>query len=454
MTETTTAAPALLARLERIPTAWWHVRARMILGVATFFDAFDLLAISFALPALVGVWKMTPSQVGLVLSAAFVGQLLGAIVAGWAAERYGRLFVTTITIAIFSVMSLACAFAWDPNSLIAFRFLQGIGLGGEVPIATTYISELARAEGRGRFYILYELVFSFGLVAAGVIGYLIVPRIGWQSMFIVGAAPALIVFFLRRLLPESPRWLVSRGRLAEADDAIAGIERSVAGSGYALPPPLPAAAVPARAREATRWGEFLTGRYLKRSLTVWALWFCCFSTTYGLTSWLPTLYKTIFNLSLSHSLLYGMITNLTGICGSAICAFSIDRIGRRRWFGFAFLCGGATLLALWYVGPSTAVTLLVFVSLGAFFMSSVSIALNLYTPELYPTRIRAFASSVGGAWQRVAATIGPLVVAALVTPYGLGSVFLYFGGLAILGGVLAFLFGTETKGQILEELSP
>src|SRR5471030_3232434 len=224
----------------------------MILGVATFFDAFDLLSISFALPALVGIWKMTPAQIGLVLSAAFVGQLLGAIVAGWAAERYGRLFVTTITIAIFSVMSLACAFAWDPTSLIIFRFLQGIGLGGEVPIATTYISELARAEGRGRFYILYELVFSFGLVAAGVIGYLVVPTLGWQSMFIIGAAPALLVFFLRRLLPESPRWLVSKGRLKEADGVISEIERSVAGSGHALSAPLAAAAIPARAREATR----------------------------------------------------------------------------------------------------------------------------------------------------------------------------------------------------------
>ena len=188
-----------------------------MLGVGLLFDAFDLLAISFALPAFVNEWHLTPAQVGWVLSAAFIGQFVGAIAAGWLAERYGRLIVITVAIGLFSVMSLACAFAWGASSLIAFRFLEGVGLGAEVPIANTYINEIARSAVRGRFYILYQTLFAFGLIAAGFLGFVMVPRIGWQSMFYLGTAPIILVFFIMRLLPESPRWLVSKGRLGEAE---------------------------------------------------------------------------------------------------------------------------------------------------------------------------------------------------------------------------------------------
>ena len=154
------------------------------------------------------------------------------------------------------------------------------------------------------------------------------------------------------------------------------------------------------------------------------------------------------------SLSYGLITNAAGMAGAVACAFTIDRIGRRPWFVGGLLIGGATLLVIWAVSPTPANVLLALVSFGSFMLSSVSISLNLYTPELYPTRIRAWASSIAGAWQRVAAFLGPIIVGYLVPAYGLGSVFLYFGGMAILGGVVSLLWATETKGQIVEELSP
>ncbi len=442
----------VLARMERLPVSWWHIRARIIVGVGTFFDAVDLMAIAYALPAFVESWKMTPQQIGLVLSAAFFGQFFGALIAGWAAERYGRLYVTTITIGIYSVMSLVCAIAWNPISLIAIRFIQGLGLGGEVPIANTYVNEIARAEVRGRFYLLFQIVFGIGLVCAAVFGYLLVPTLGWQSMFLLGGIPAIMVFFLRRLLPESPRWLVSKGRIEEADAIVSMIERSIAASGKALPEPrlTPALVAPPLP---TRWTEIFEGIYLRRTLSDWAFWFCCFSTGYGLLTWLPTLYRTVFHLSVSDALEYGMITSLVGTVSGVACAFFIDIVGRRIWFTGAFTIGGASLLALWYVGPNSAHTILVFVTFGWFFMASLSLAINLYTSELYPTRIRAFGGAVGGSWQRVAAAIGPNVVAFLL-PYGVGTLFVYFGGLAILGGVLSWLYAIETKGRTLEELSP
>ena len=446
------AGAEILARMERLPVSRWHLKARIIVGVGTFFDAVDIMAITYALPAFVDSWKMNPQQIGLVLSAAFFGQLIGALIAGWAAERWGRLAVTMVTVGIYSVMSIACAFAWDPRSLIVFRFIQGIGLGGEVPIANTYVNEIARAEVRGRFYLLFQMVFGIGLVCAAVFGYLLVPTWGWQVMFYVGGLPALLVFVMRFTLPESPRWLVQKGRYAEADRVVGEIEESVRRSGKELPPPRVTAAV-AAAPQRTRWSEIFEGIYLKRTLSDWAFWFCCFSTTYGLLTWLPTLYRTVFHLPVAEALKYGMITSLTGIVSAIACAFFIDYVGRRAWFTVAFFIGGLTLLALWLHGADSAETILGFVSFGMFFMSSLSLALNLYTSEIYPTRIRAFGGAVGGAWQRVAAVLGPNVIAWLL-PHGTGTLFLYFGGLAIIGGVLSLFFAVETKGKSLEELSP
>jgi hypothetical protein len=136
----------IVARLERLPTSWWQVKARIIVGVATFFDAFDALAIASVLPVIVPLWKLTPPQIGLMISAGFLGQLLGALLFGWIAERYGRMTAMIWSIALFAVMSLACAFAWDYSSLLVLRTIQGIGLGGEVPVAAVFISELAKAK--------------------------------------------------------------------------------------------------------------------------------------------------------------------------------------------------------------------------------------------------------------------------------------------------------------------
>src|SRR5499426_4196696 len=156
-------ADAVVARIERLPSSAWQVKARIIVGVATFFDAFDALAIASVLPAIAPLWKLTPPQIGVLISAGFLGQLAGALLFGWVAERYGRMTAMIWSIALFAVMSLVCALAWDYNSLLVFRTIQGIGLGGEVPVAAVFISELAKAKGRGRFVLLYELVFPIGL---------------------------------------------------------------------------------------------------------------------------------------------------------------------------------------------------------------------------------------------------------------------------------------------------
>src|SRR5215510_6982757 len=233
-------ADAVVARIERLPLSAWQIKARIIVGTATFFDAFDALAIAAVLPAIVPLWKLTPPQIGLIISAGFAGQLVGALLFGWVSERYGRMTAMVWSIAVFAVMSLVCAVAWDFNSLLVFRMIQGIGLGGEVPVAAAYINEITRAQGRGRFVLLYELVFPIGLVGASLAGLWIVPHLGWQYMFVIGALPALLALALRSLLPESPRWLAVHGRNAEAEAAMTLIERETQkATGVPLPPVKP-----------------------------------------------------------------------------------------------------------------------------------------------------------------------------------------------------------------------
>ncbi|MGB8511407.1 MAG: MFS transporter, partial [Pseudolabrys sp.] len=176
----------VVARLERLPVTTRLKLLRVIVGVATFFDAYTVLAIAFAMPQLVSEWKLTPTEVGMIISAGYVGQLFGAVVFGSLAEKIGRLKTLFITIVLFTSMDVACLFAWSGVSMMAFRFLQGVGTGGEVPVASAYINEFIGAEKRGRFFLLYEVIFPIGLMFAGMAGYFLVPIYGWQAMFIVG----------------------------------------------------------------------------------------------------------------------------------------------------------------------------------------------------------------------------------------------------------------------------
>jgi putative MFS transporter len=441
----------VVARIERLPTSWWHVKARIIVGVATFFDAFDAIAIATVLPVLVPMWKLTPPDIGFMISAGYVGQLIGALLFGWIGERYGRMPAMIGSIAVFAVMSFVCAFAWDYNSLVWFRTLQGIGLGGEVPVAATYISELTRAKNRGRFVLLYELVFPIGLVAVSTIAVWVVPHLGWQWMFYLGAVPAILALFLRALLPESPRWLAVHGRIVDAEVAISAIEQETQRStGQPLPPVQP---VVSTANQPASWSDLFGPTYLRRTLVVWVIWFAAYFMNYGLVIWLPTIFRTMFKLPLDQSLRYGMITQIAGLIGTFICAVTIDYVGRKPYFAVSFAVAGGSLGLLAMQTQPSAEQVLMYVTAAYFFVSTINIGAYLYTPELYPTRARALGVGTATAWLRFASMIGPWAVGHMVGG-GLSSVFWMFASAAIVAAVITAVFAVETKGRVLEEVSP
>jgi putative MFS transporter len=441
------------ARLERLPVAWWHTRMRLIVGSATFFDAFDAIAIAYVLPVLIPLWKLSPAEIGAMISIGYAGQALGSLFFGWLGERIGRIPTAVITIAIFSATSLGCAFAWSYQSLLVIRFLQGLGLGGETPVMHAYINEFAKAQGRARFTLVYQLPFPLGLHTAALAGWLIIPTLGWQWMFVIGAVPALLALVLRRLLPESPRWLASRGRFDEADRVLRGIESDIAARSGEKLPPVPDD-VPPVPRAATRLGDLFTGMYLRRTLTLWSLWFCTYLVGYGLTGWLPSIYRTVYKLPVSDALRYSVISALIGTIGSIAVAFLIDKTGRKPWFTTALLLGSVPLFLLWNAGQMAPFDVVVRVSACLICINSVSISLGMFTAENYPAHLRAFGGGIAGAWLRVASMIGPLLVGFVLPSAGLGAVFAMFGVAAIVGGVICFLFAIETRGKVLETLTP
>jgi MFS transporter, putative metabolite:H+ symporter len=448
-----TANAALVARLERIPVTRRLALIRIIIGTATFFDAYTVLVIAFAMPKLVTEWHLTPAWVGMILSAGYVGQFVGAILFGWVAEKIGRLPTLLTTILLFVSMDIACLFAWGGASMLVFRFLQGIGTGGEVPVASAYINEFVGARKRGRFFLLYEVIFPIGLLFAGLAGYFLVPQFGWRALFVIGLIPAVLMIPLRMVMPESPRWLASKGKFDRADKVVSMLEREAVKEGKPLPEPV-ARPVDRKSTAKSDWRELFRGLYLKRTLMIWGLWITVYVINNGLVTWLPTLYQQVFKLPLQTSLLYGWITSAVGVVASILCALCIDKVGRKRWYSIAFIAATVPLVILTAIGATTATQVVILAPIAYAILQTIAFSLYLYSAELYPTRLRAVGTGFGSAWLRAASSVGPLLVGFVVADLGIRYVFAVFAIVALIGGVLTMRYAIETKGQVLEELSP
>jgi len=448
-------AASLLARIERTQVSPWHIRALMVMGSATFFDAFDVLAIAYVLPSLIGIWKLAPRTIGVLISSSFVGQIVGALFFGWLAERIGRLRCAKITIAVYSLMSLLCATAWNIPSLLVFRTIQGIGLGGEVPVAAAYVNEISRAKGRGRFFLIYQFIFPIGLVGASLLGFWLVPLFGWRTMFLIGGLPAILVLvlFVGNILPESPRWLVSKGRFDEAEEIVGQMESAGRPGGAVIPPtpePLPITPV---ARRETSWLELFRGIYRLRTIIVWFIWITTYFVTYGVNTWLPTIFRTYYKYRVADALRIGVIINIAGLAGAFLCAMLVDHLGRRAWFILSYALGAAPLIAIWIRGSGNPREVVVLVAISFTFISGNSMLIYLYTTEIYPTRLRSLGTGAASAWLRVASAAGPAIVGFALAGYGVSGVFLLFGLISLAGAVISM--GTvETRERVLEEISP
>ncbi|AFT88679.1 4-hydroxybenzoate transporter PcaK [Paraburkholderia phenoliruptrix] len=453
-------AANLLFRIENVPFSRWHTKARIIMGSATFFDAFDALSLAFALPVLVGLWHLSPMQIGFLIAAGYLGQFVGALTFGWVAERFGRVPSATTTVGVMSVMGIACAFSGNLQLLFLARFLQGIGVGGEVPVAAAYISELSQAHGRGRFFILYELIFPLGLLGAAQVGAFVVPRFGWEWMFLVGAIPGIVVTLFIARLPESPRWLISKGRYDDAERVVERIEASttrrnldVERDWLEVERRLSKIRDASQSRRKASWKELFSSVYRGRTLVVWVLWASSYFVANGINNWLPSLYRTVYHLPLQESLHMASLSNVLSACAVLLCAFLVDRTGRRKWAMGTFLVSGALLLALGMVANGGPWAVMILGSSAYAVMGTTTVMLYLYTPEIYPTRMRAIGTGLATSWLRIASAAAPAIVGFVLSGHGISAVFPMFAATTVVG-LLAAGAMIETSNRSLEEISP
>ncbi|NBE51088.1 MFS transporter [Streptomyces boluensis] len=446
---------SISARFERLPLSRWHVTVRLIVGAVTFFEAFDQLLIAYAMPALRAEFHLSTSAATLMLTIGSLGMLVGALLSGRLADRIGRVKVIALCIAVSSLANLALAATTSPEQFMGLRFVQGLAIGGEVPVAATFIAEITRSHKRGRFVLLYELVFPAGLTVGALVAAWVVPILGWRWMYALAAIPGVLCILVQKKVPESPRWLADHGRAEEAEATMVRIEKAVERTtGKPLPPVGEALPVTPPGKGSSGLRGLFSGRYRRRTLVIGALWFCGYFVNYGISSWLPTIYLNRYHLSLSDALLYSTVTSCAGLLGCLVVALTVDRAGRRKVITSCLGGAAAVLLLLAWLGANTPVQVLIWSSLAAVFFFGANICLYVYTPELFPTRMRALGSSVGGAFNRLGVILGPIAVGAVYAGGEIGTVFLVLGGVALAGAVVAGIGAEETAGRRLEEVSP
>jgi putative MFS transporter len=210
----------------------------------------------------------------------------------------------------------------------------------------------------------------------------------------------------------------------------------------------------ARATARSDWRELFKGIYLKRTLMIWGLWACVYMINNGLVTWLPTLYRQVFQLPLQTSLAYGWITSGVGVIASIACALLIDKVGRKSWYATAFLLAILPLVLLSWLGATTAMEVLILATATYAILQTIAFSLYLYSAELYPTRLRAVGTGFGSAWLRAGSAVGPVLVGTVVADLGIRYVFAAFAAVALVGGLVTLSFAIETRGRVLEELSP
>src|SRR5439155_818062 len=313
-----------------------------------------------------------------------------AAVSGRLADRYGRRVMFTTTLVIFSGGAALSALAPSFEALLVARIVAGIGLGGELPVAATLVSELSPRAQRGRMIVLLESFWAYGTILAGVVAITVLPNFGWRWAFAIGALPALYVAYLRRALPESPRYLAEKGRAPEADAIVRRVERAGGGALLTLAP----AIAPTRSGR-TRIAELWRPAYARRTAMLWILWFGVVLTYYGIFLWIPTLLVGR-GLTQVRSNEFFFLSTLAQVPGYFSAAWLVERWGRKPTL-VAYLAGTA-LSAVMFGNAGTGTDAFVWAALLSFFDLGVWGVVYAYTPELYPTAVRATGAGVAGAF--------------------------------------------------------
>ena len=425
---------------------WWlRTRIPYILGLILLFDSWDSIAIAYTLPSIIADWKLSALEAGALISAGYGGQFLGAGIFGTLAERRGRMPVMRPLIIVMALLAIVCAICETYFQLIAVRLVQGVAIGGALPVAICYVNEVAPTATRGKYFGTFQFLFLAGFGLAAMSSAWIVPTFGWHVMFALGAIPLLFVPVLY-FLPESPRWLAGQGRPAQAAAALEKL-----GSDLSEAPPeafgeealKPSARVPV--------SDLLAPGVRGRSVVAGSMWFLTSLVSFGLVTWVPSIYVAVFSIPIEKALTYNSIAAVSIFFLPIFLRQTIDWIGRRPPAIAGTALGGAALLGM-IVAPADSWFLVIgLMIVGQVGISIGSMILWPYTAEVYETRIRAVALGTASSIARGASMLTPLVVGGILEATGsVTLVFLVFGLSSLIVALLWWRWTRETAGRELE----
>jgi MFS transporter, putative metabolite:H+ symporter len=432
-------------RLDRLPVGPFHRRIMLLVGIGMFFDGFDIYLAGSVLGVVLKAGFSTLPQNAAFVSATFVGMMLGSFGTGFLGDRYGRRFTYQFNLLLFGLASLAAAFAPNMTVLIACRFVMGVGLGAENVVGYATITEFVPARTRGRWSGFTTVCVVTGLPVSLLVASLIIPQFGWRAMFILGGIGALIVWYLRKSLPESPRWLEAKGRTAEAEALMLAIEREAA-QGRALPAPAAASTVAVSSDLGTLFAPPLLSRMI-----VGAVCLITINTLlYGFVTWLPVFFIKQ-GLSIATSFGYSLLMALGAPVGSAIGALTADYWGRKP----VIIGASVITVALGIVYPMISDPVLlpaVGFALTVPIYVLVALLFGIYIPELFPTEVRLRASGIVNTLGRGATIVTPFLVVMLFEARGVAGVMALMIGLLVVQIVTVWALGIEPRARSLEEL--
>lgn len=434
-------------RLGNLPLGKFHYRLLLIMCMGWAFDSMDTGIISFVLPKLMMAWKLDPAQVGFIGSIGLVGMSIGALLGGTIADYIGRKQVFAFTLVLYSLGTGACGLAWNYESLLFFRFIVGFGLGGQLPVAITLMSEYSPTKYRGRMIVLLESAWAVGWLAAAIISYTLIPKYGWEIAFYIGAAPALYVFYLWRIVPESAMFLMNKGRVEEAHETVCKIEKELG----VEPGPMPTLAqVETAATNASSFSvmQLFSAKYIKRTTCLWILWFGIVFSYYGIFLWLPTLLiKAGHDMVKSFEFVLWM--TVAQIPGYIAAAALVDKIGRKPTMCLFVL--GTAFTAYMFGNSTSTADIYLWGCLMSFFNLGAWGVLYTYSPELYPTEARSTGVGWSASFGRIGGIIAPMVVGAMMTgPEKVPVVFMMFTAVLVVVAINMLVLGDETKNKALD----
>src|SRR6266849_4535173 len=420
----------IAARIERLPLGKFHRRFITLVSLGNFFDLYDIFIVAYIGAALQQSGFLSLKQFSLFVASGFLGRFFGTIFFGMGSDRMGRRVSFITLLLIYSAFTLAGAFAAAAGWLIAMRFFAGVGIGAEIVVVDTYVTEIVPSYARGRYVAITQVAGFIGVPMAAILSRLLVPThflmAGWRWVMVIGASGALLTWWFRRRLPESPRWLESRGRVAEAEAVLRSLEAesftTAPAQQRAETAELPAAS---SAAERGTFAELWRPPYLRR--TVMLVLFQTLQTIgfYGFGNWAPTfLLKRGF--SLLHSLQYTMLIALVSPVGPILCAWTSDRL-ERKW----------------------TIVVLALLALCNYWFSA---AFHAFQAELFPTRIRATGVGFTYSWSRLSAAFSSLLIGAVLLR-GVPTVFAVLAAAMTGVAVIVAVLGPRTNRVTLEELS-